>query len=122
MQNPVAIYSLELGAALLYWLVFVIIETAILQFVNWGNFQHCLKASLFANLASGLVVALSLIWIPRFGILGLIGGLIASIGIEGFVLTTQNRAKKRLNWLAAVLANLCSFLILVFPVFWISRQ
>ncbi len=122
MQNPVAIYSLELGAALLYWLVFVVIETAILQFVNWGNFQHCLKASLFANLASGLVVALSLIWIPRFGIPGLIGGLIASIGIEGFVLTMRNRTKKRLNWLAAVLANLCSFLILVFPVFWISRQ
>ena len=81
MQNPVGILSLELGAALLYWLVFVVLETAALQLVNWGSFQSCLKASLLANLASGLIVALSLVWSPRFGVPGLIacvcGALIA---------------------------------------------
>ena len=122
MQNPVAILSLEIGAALLYWLVFVVIETAVLQLVNWGKFQACLKASLLANLASGLIVALSLIWMPRFGFSGLIAGLLISIGVEGAVLTLLNRPWKRRNWFAAGLANLCSFLILVFPIYWISRS
>jgi hypothetical protein len=121
MQNPAAIISLEIGAALLYWLVFVVIETAVLQFFKWANFQHCLRASLLANLASGLFVAFSLIWIPRFGMAGLITGLMIAIGLEGFALTLLNPKAKRLGWIAAAIANLVSFLILVFPVFWFTR-
>jgi hypothetical protein len=122
LQNPVAIISLELGAALLYWLVFVVVETATLQLVNWGDFQHCLKASTLANLASALVVAFSLIWIPRFELPGLAAGLLLTIGIEGIVLTLLNSGVKRINWLAATVANLVSFLILILPVFLISRR
>ena len=122
MQNPVGILSLELGAALLYWLVFVVLETAALQLVNWGSFQSCLKASLLANLASGLIVALSLVWSPRFGVPGLIASLLLSVGIEGLVLTLLNPRVKRLNWLAAILANVGSFLILILPVFLLTRR
>jgi hypothetical protein len=121
LQNPAAIISLELGAAFLYWLVFVVVETAALQLVNWGDFRTCLKGSLLANLASALVVVLPIIWIPRFGLPGLVAGGILTIGIEGIVFTRLNPTAKRLDWVAAILANLSSFLILIFPVFWFSQ-
>jgi len=121
LQNPTAILSLELGAAFLYWLVFVVIETAALQLVNWGNFRACIKGSLIANLASALLIALSLIWMPRYGLLGLFVGLILAIGIEGFILNRLNPSVKSLNWLAAALANLASFFILILPLLYFSR-
>jgi hypothetical protein len=121
MPNATAIISLELGAAILFWLVFVVIETAVLQLINWGDFRHCLRASLIANLASALIIAISLIWIPRFGFAGLVIGGVLSIMIEGLVFSRLNPETNRRNWLAAILANLVSFLILIFPVFWIIR-
>ena len=122
MQNPAAIISLELGAAILFWMVFVVVETAVLQFVNWGDFRHCLRGSLIANLASALVLAMSLIWIPRFGLAGLTTGVLLSILIEGYVFFRLNPDAKSRNWLAAILANLVSFIILIFPVFWIIHR
>jgi hypothetical protein len=118
VQNPVAIITLEAGTAILFWLVFVVIETAVLQFVNWGDFRFCLKASLLANLASGLVLTFSLIMIPRLGLAGLVVGVIISTLIEGLVFLRLQPGKKRLDWLAAILANLASFVILIFPIFW----
>jgi hypothetical protein len=121
VQNTVAILSLEAGAAILLWLVFVVIETAVLQFVNWGEFRTCLKASFLANLFSGIIVILSLIMIPRLGLAGLIAGVLLSIIIEGFVLLRLKPGAKRQSWLAAALANIASFLILIFPIFWYAR-
>jgi hypothetical protein len=122
VQNPVAVISLEAGAAILFWLVFVVVETAVLQLVNWDEFRVCLKASLLANLASGVVVTLSLILIPRLGLAGLIAGVCLSTLIEGLVLFRLKPGAKRLDWLAAVLANLASFMILIFPIFWFARE
>ena len=121
MQNLVALYSLEIGAAILFWLVFVVVEIAVLQFLNWGNFQQCLRASFWANLASGLVIGIAFTMIPRFGLPGLIIGCLISIVIEGFILNQLKKNAKSLNWIAAILANLISFIILVLPVFLFSR-
>jgi hypothetical protein len=120
--NSVTVISLEAGAAILLWLVFVVIETAVFQLVNWGEFRLCLKASLLANLASGLAVILSMIMIPRLGLAGLIAGVFLSTLIEGLVLLRLKPGSKRLDWLAAVLANLTSFMILTFPIFWFTRE
>ncbi len=121
MQDQVAVISLELGAALLYWLVFVVLETTVLQFVNWGEFRPCLRASLFANLISGFVIALSLVWIPRLGFTGLVLGTLTAILIEAAVLMRLKPGARRQNWVAAIATNLTSFMILIFPVFWIAR-
>ena len=61
MQNSLAIISLELGVAVLFWLVFVVLETAVFQFLQWDTFKGCIRASLIANLASGIIVAMEII-------------------------------------------------------------
>jgi hypothetical protein len=117
MPDPIIIYSLELGAAVLFWLVYVVVESAAFQFVNWGDFRQCLRASLLANLASVPVIAASLIWIPRFGLFGLICGGLIAIFIEGAVLRRLKRGANRINWIAAIVANLASFFLLTLPVY-----
>jgi hypothetical protein len=121
MQNPVALYSLEIGAGILFWLVFVVIETAVLQFISWGDFRQCLRASFLANLASGLVIVIAFTLIPRYGLPGLIFGSLLSILIEGLIFNRLKKNSNRLNWIAAILANLVSFFILVLPVYLFSK-
>ena len=122
MQNTLAILSLEAGAAILFWLVFVVIETAILQICNWDEFRSCLKSSFLANLASGIFMIFSLIMIPRLGLAGLIAGALLSIFIEGLVLLRLKPGNKHKSWLAAILANFASFLILIVPIFWYTHE
>lgn len=121
MPANIAIISLELGAAILYWFVFIIIESAVLQFINWGNFRQCLRVSLLANLASAIVVGLSFVKIPTYGIWSLIIGTIIVILIEALILLRLKPTAPGQDWFAAVLINLVSFFLLSLPVFWLSR-
>lgn len=122
MPTNIAIISLELGAAILFWLLFVVLDAAIFQFLNWGDFRQCLRASLFANLASGFFVILSMVLIPQLGLPGLVAGCLVSILIQGRILIRLKPETKRLNWLAAILANVVCLVILVLPIYWFIRQ
>ena len=121
MPIDLALISLELGAAILYWLVFVVVESAVLQFLNWGNFRQCLRASIYINLGSAIIVVLSFVFIPRLGLPGLILGVLIVILIEALILLRLKPAAPRQAWFAAVVINLVSFFILILPVFWFSH-
>jgi hypothetical protein len=120
MDNPIAIFSLEIGAAVLFWLVVVVVETAVYQFMRYGDFRQCLRAALIANLVTALIVAAALMLIPRLGLSGLVVGGLVAILLEGLVLNRLKPGPSRQNWLTASLSNLVSFAILIFPVYFFA--
>jgi uncharacterized membrane protein YGL010W len=117
MDNPIAIFSLEIGAAVLFWLVIVVVETAVFQFMSYGDFRQCLRAALIANLATALIVAAALMLIQRFNLNGLAVAGLAAVLVEGLVLNRLKPGPTRQNWLTACVSNLASFAILIFPVY-----
>jgi hypothetical protein len=121
MGNTIGIIALELGVAVIFWLLYVVIESAVLQFVNWGDFRTSLRGALLANLVSSWAVALSFVMIRRFGLPGITGGLLVAIPLEGLVLSRLKPEAKTLGWFAAIAANLISFIILTIPVYWFSK-
>ncbi|MCU0487685.1 MAG: hypothetical protein MUE67_01890 [Anaerolineales bacterium] len=121
MENQLAVFSLEIGAAVLFWLVFVVIETAVYQLLNWGTFQTCLRAAFLVNLASALLIAAGLMSMQRLGWPGVTGSVLIAVLLEGLILNRLKPGARQLNWLVSILANLASFLILILPVFFFTR-
>ena len=121
MANQLAVFSLEIGAAVLFWLVFVVIETAVFQLLNWGTFQACLRAAFLVNLASALLITAGLMSLQRLGWLGVTVSAVIAMLLEGRVLNRLKPGTQQLNWIVAILANLASFLILILPVFFFTR-
>jgi hypothetical protein len=121
MGNTVGIIALELGVAVIFWLLYVVIECAVLQFVNWGDFKTSLRAALLANLVSCWLVAASFLLLRRLGLPGMVVGFLAAIPLEALVFIRLKPEAKPLGWLAAIAANLVSFVILTLPVYWFAK-
>lgn len=121
MANQLAVFSLEIGAAVLFWLVFVVIETAVYQLFNWGPFQTCLRAAFLVNLASAIFIATGLMSMQRLGWFGVTGSALIAVLLEGLILNRLKPGARQLNWLVSIFANLASFLILILPVFFFTR-
>ena len=116
----IGLLSLTIGALVVLFLLIIVIESAALQLMAWDAFRRCLKASFWMNLASTLVGFFFLALIPRFGWIGLAAALALSIGIEGLALARMKPAEGRRNWLAALVANLASYILLIFPTYYFS--
>ena len=116
----IGLLSLTIGALVVLFLLIVVIESAALQLMAWDAFRSCLKASFWMNLASTLVGFFFLALIPRFGWVGLVVALALSIGIEGLALGRMKPAEGRRNWLTALVANLASYILLIFPTYYFS--
>ena len=104
------------------FLLIVVIESAALQLLSWDVFRKCLRASFWMNLASTAVGFFFLALIPKYGLPGLILALALSIAIESLVLTRRKPGETRRNWIAAVVANLASYMLLIFPTYYFSGR
>ncbi|MBN2551060.1 MAG: hypothetical protein JXB15_18000 [Anaerolineales bacterium] len=113
--------ALAVGALVLLFLLIVVIESAALQLLSWDTFRRCMRASFWMNLASTLVGFLFLTQIPRFGLAGLVISMLLTIGIEGLVLNHLIGVGNRRNWLAAVVTNLASYFLIIFPTYLFSQ-
>jgi hypothetical protein len=114
--------ALTIGALFILFLLIVVIESTALQLLAWDTFRKCLRASFWMNLASTAVGFFFLTLIPKYGLPGLILALALSIVIEGLVLSRRKPGETRRNWLAAVVANLASYLLLIFPTYYFSGR
>ena len=122
MSGDVGMAVLVVGALVVLWLLIIVIESAALQLIGWGDLRRSLRGSLFMNLASMLFTFLFLALVPRLGWPGLLGGWLISIVAEGLVLRHMKPAGGRSNWIAAIIANLASYALLIMPVYFYSRQ
>jgi hypothetical protein len=114
--------ALTIGALFMLFLLIVVIESTALQLLAWDTFRKCLRASFWMNLASTAVGFLFLALIPKYGLPGLILALVLSIAIEGLVLSRRKPGETRRNWIAAVVTNLASYGLLIFPTYYFSGR
>ena len=118
----IGMMALTIGALFILFLLIVVIESTALQLLAWDTFRKCVRASFWMNLASTAIGFFFLALIPQYGLPGLILALALSIAIEGLVLTRRKPGENRRNWMAAVVANLASYLLLIFPTYYFSGQ
>lgn len=104
---------------LLFLLIFLV-ETVALQLLRWGDFKRSLKASVLMNLASALVGLLFLWLVPALGWLGIVIAWALSVLIEWLVLRRLQPGENRLNLIAALAANLASYILLIAPSYLLS--
>jgi len=114
--------ALTLGALALLFALIVVIESAVLQWMSWGSFKDCLKASFWMNLASTLFGFIGLGAAPAFGFWGLLAAWVLSVVIEALVLGRLNRQAGRGSWGVAFVANLVSYALILFPIYLFSRS
>jgi len=111
---PIILYLLTLFIVLL---LTALIETVALQLMRWGTFKQCIRAALVMNLASLIGWILMLVIVPQFGFAGLLLAILFSTVIEWGVLARMKRGVAAYNFLAALAANLASYLIILLPAF-----
>ena len=101
------------GAVLLCGVVIgiILVEALVLYFMKWGSFKLSLLDAFLMNIVStiagGLVIALT-----QQPVIFLIVSFVASILIEGAVLTLLHRASGKRTWLVALVANLVTYALL----------
>jgi hypothetical protein len=120
VAGPGLIYGiLALGAGFLIvlTLLIIVIESAVLQFMRWDTFKTCLKGAALMNLASLIVGFFLLTLIQNLGLFGILIAWALSVIIEALVLSFLKRGEPRKNWLAALAANLVSYLLLILPAY-----
>jgi hypothetical protein len=101
-----------------FLVVLLLLETLVLVLVKWAGFGNALLAALFMNLVStiiGLILDFTL-WDWQLWWVILIAFAVSVI-VEGGVLMLMRRTTPRLNIIAALAANLASYLILILPAY-----
>ena len=120
IAGPQALYaSLGLGlvALIIGTLIIVFIEAAVLKLLKWGTFRRSLLAAFTMNLVTTLIglCGLSFLFLTTAPVL--IVEFLLSVLVEGGILVLFKRGAARENWLAALLANLASYLLVILPVY-----
>lgn len=114
-----AVFSL--GALIVLTLFITIVESVVMLLLKWGMFLRILWASLLMNVTStifgGVLIALGLfsdsyIWLAV--------AFVLSVLIEGGVLMLMKRGAARQNWIASLVANLVSYLLIILPFVWLT--
>jgi hypothetical protein len=107
--------------AVLFCLI-VVIESAVLQFLNWGDLRCSLRTALRVNLFTAPPLLILLGLTPAFGAAGLWTAWAICTLAEGLLLARQVNSTDRRRDLSrglvvALIANLASFLVLLLPAY-----
>jgi hypothetical protein len=117
-----AVLGAGLGLAVLLLAVVVLVESVVLRLIGWGTFWRSLLASLLMNVASTILglffISLSFI----HPVIWLSLAFLLSVLVEGGVLLLMDRSKARLGFLAALVANVITYLPLGGLLVWGLRQ
>lgn len=117
----VGLLAFGIGFVILLFLLIFLVEAVALQLLRWGDFKQSAKASVKMNLASALVGLLFLWLVPALGWLGIVIAWALSVLIEWLVLRGLQPGEDRLNLMAALAANLASYLLLIAPSYLMSK-
>ena len=101
-------------------IVITLIEAAVLFWLKWDSFKRALLAAFLMNVVStilGLFIAAPML---SFGFVGLLAAFVVSIVVEGIVLVLMKRGAARQNWIAVVVVNLASYLLVILPIYFLS--
>lgn len=111
----VGLLAFGVAFVIILFLLIALVETVALQLLRWGDFKRSAKASVLMNLASTLVGLFFLWLVPALGFLGIFIAWALSALIEWLVLRRLQPGEDRLNLIAALVANLASYILLIVP-------
>jgi hypothetical protein len=123
IANGPAILTLGLLSGGTLLLVVVLIEAVALRLLRWATFSRAARDAAIANLASaliGLVIGCAVLASPSFRgptPAALLGAWAGSIVIEAGALKLLSAHTWREIWIAALVTNTASYL-LIGPLFW----
>lgn len=106
--------------ALVFALI-VLAEGVALQLLRWGDRRQSLRAAFFMNLISGAVLLLFTALVPVWGLPSLAAAFVLSVPLETLVLKRLEPRLRWLNLLAALVANLASYGLLLLPAFMMAN-
>jgi hypothetical protein len=116
----VGLLAFGVAFVIILFLLIVLVETVALQLLRWGDFKRSAKASILMNLASTVLGLLFLWLVPALGFLGILIAWALSALIEWLVLRRLQPGEDRLNLIAALVANLASYMLLIVPSYLLS--
>jgi hypothetical protein len=111
VAGPGLLVALGAGVAggLLFLVIAVLLEAAMLVLVRWGKFRRALVGALVANLVSFTAGLFAVGFVLYQPVLWLAITFTASVVIEGAVLLLFNRPARWRNWLGSLVANVASY-------------
>jgi len=113
----ITILVLTVAVFLVLFSLVVILETASLQLMRWGDLKNSLKSSFLINLTSTPISFLILAQVPKIGLVSVFIAWVFSVFIEWFILHRLGSTEKYPFFLVALIANLVSYAILILPSF-----
>ncbi len=117
--------ALTLTMLIVLLCLIVVIESAILQFLNWGDVRRSLRTSLQINLLTAPLLLVFLGLTPVLGVFSLwiawgICTLVEGLLLARLVRSVDRRRDVLRGLVLALIANLASFLALILPSYWLS--
>jgi hypothetical protein len=110
-------WILTILAFLILILLISLVEMVALQLLRWGDMRQAIKASLAMNIASSIIGIILLILVPRPHLGELLVAWVFLVLTEGSVLMRIRPGSPGYNWLASIVANAASYIILILPAF-----
>ena len=111
------------GALIALTLFISFAESIVMFLLKWDKYGRSLLASLLMNVTStifgGILVAIgalysSFIWLAV--------AFVLSVLIEGGILLLVKRGAARQNWIASLLSNIVSYVLIILPFVWLTSQ
>ncbi len=109
---PIILISLALGISV--FAAIVLVETIALRLLKWAGFWRALLHAFIINIASSIFGVIINVLIES--IWSVLIALVLSIIIEGAALALIRRENSREVWRAAIIANIASYILIIYPV------
>ena len=125
ITTPAAPYLLLiLGtlALLVVYLLIALVEGVALTLLGWNPFRTSLTVSVIMNLIAGVINGPLLVLLQHTPLVWLPVSFILSLLIDAFILTYFKRQAIRQNGIFALLVNLVSYFLLIFPAYYFGAR
>ena len=101
-------------------LLITLIETLALFLLKWDRFWRSFLAALLMNVASTILGLFAAVPMLAFGFIGVLTAFVVSVLVEGVVLVLMKRGVGKQNWVAALVANLASYALVITPLYFLA--
>jgi len=116
-----AIFSF--GALVVLTLFISLAESIVMFLLKWDKYGRSLLASLLMNVTStifgGILIAIGALY---SSFLWLAAAFALSVLIEGGILMLMKRGAARQNWIASLLSNIVSYVLIIAPFVWLTSK
>ena len=109
-------------ALLVVYLLIALVEGVALTLLGWSPFRTSLTVSVIMNLIAGVINGPLLVLLQHTPRVWLPVSFMLSFLIDAFILTYFKRQVIRQNSLFALLVNLVSYILLIFPAYYFGTH